>query len=82
MESMLPETRKFSAAGMRGNDPPPGQSWECAVLWGSLVLEASPALAAGYRLPGAALTWNSMTLQVLLGARKYQPVTVAPRRVN
>lgn len=83
MESMVPETREFPTPGKAWDNGPQRQSWECAVLWGSLVLEASSGWPR-YRLRGAAfpITWNSTTLCVLRDNRNRQPATVAPRRVN
>lgn len=74
MNSMLAETRESCMPGVSWDEPRHGQSWQCAVLWGSLVLEASPGLTTSYRFPGAPLTWTSTTLSVLLGRHRRRQV--------
>ncbi len=84
MEPIVPETREFPAAVTACDNRTHRQSWECAVLWGSLVLEASSGQPSRHRLPDAVFptTWNSTTLCVLCDKDARQPATVVPRWIN
>ncbi len=81
MESIVPEAREFPAAVTVCDNRTSRPSWQCAVLWGSLVLEASSGRL--YSLTGAVFptTWNNTTLCVS-GKDTRQPATVVPRWVN